>query len=188
MFRTSSSLRTGATAIAAVVAIAGCGSTSSGSSTSAGQPNQAQIQQQIEGAVRFGDCMRSHGVPTFPDPTTSPRAFKMALDPNTEQSPAFHSALTACQHLLPRSGGPSQSPPPSQAQITAELAFARCLRSHGFPRFPDPSSSGQLTYEMLANAGINIHQPAVVRAADACVGVTHGFITRGDVARFVAGH
>jgi hypothetical protein len=41
---------------------------------------------------------------------------------------------------------------------------------------------------MLASAGINIHQPAVVQAADACVGVTHGFINRANIARFVAGH
>ncbi len=40
---------------------------------------------------------------------------------------------------------------------------------------------------MLANAGIDIHQPAVVQAADGCVGVTHGFVTRADIARFVAG-
>ena len=67
------------------------------------------------------------------------------------------------------------------------LAFARCLRSHGFPSFPDPTSSGELTHEMLASAGIDLHQPAVLQAADACVSVTHGVITRADVARFVAG-
>jgi hypothetical protein len=67
------------------------------------------------------------------------------------------------------------------------VAFARCLRNHGFPGFPDPSSGGQLTHEMLATAGINVHQPAALRAADACVSVTHGFITKADVAHFVAG-
>ena len=131
--------------------------------------------------------MRSHGVSNFPDPTTDPRAFKESLNPTTAHSPAFQPAVSACQHLMPR-GGQSQSPRPSQAQITAELAFARCLRSHGFRNFPDPSTTGEITHEMLANAGINIHQPAVVQAADACVGVTHGFLTRADVARFVAGH
>ena len=40
---------------------------------------------------------------------------------------------------------------------------------------------------MLANSGINLHQPAVRQAADACVGVTHGVVTRAVVARFVAG-
>jgi hypothetical protein len=39
---------------------------------------------------------------------------------------------------------------------------------------------------MLANAGINLHLPAVVQAADACVSVTHGLITRASVASFVA--
>ena len=67
------------------------------------------------------------------------------------------------------------------------LAFVRCLRSHGFPSFPDPTSSGALTHEMVANAGINLHQPAVLDAGDACVSVTHGYITKVNVARFVAG-
>jgi hypothetical protein len=40
---------------------------------------------------------------------------------------------------------------------------------------------------MLAQAGINLHQPAVLDAADACVSVTHGVITKAVVARFVAG-
>ena len=132
--------------------------------------------------------MRSHGVSNFPDPTTSPRDFKQALDPTTAHSPVFQPALSACGHLLPRSSGQGQSSPPSHAQIEAEIAFAGCLRSHGFPSFPDPSTTGELTHEMVASAGINIHQPAVVQAADACAGVTHGFITRADIARFVAGH
>jgi len=139
-------------------------------------------------AVRFADCMRSHGVSDFPDPSTSPRQFKETLNPTTAHSPAFAPALSACHHLLPGGGPSSQNPPPSHAQVLAEVAFARCLRGHGFPNFPDPSSTGQLTHEMLANAGINIHQPAVVQAADACVGVTNGFVTRADIARFVAGH
>jgi hypothetical protein len=189
MFRPISTLQAGAAAIAAVTMIAACGSSPSSPSSSSGPPAQAQIQQEQQAAVRFADCMRSHGVSNFPDPSSDPHAFKEALDPTTAHSPAFQPAVSACQYLLPRSGQQNnQSPPPSHAQITAELAFARCLRSHGFPSFPDPSSTGELTHEMLANAGINIHQPAVVQAADACVGVTHGFITRAVVARFVAGH
>jgi hypothetical protein len=129
--------------------------------------------------------MRSHRVPNLPDPTTSPRAFKDAL---TTRSPAFQSAATACQHLLP--GGrleSNQSAGHSQAQIAAMLAFAQCMRSHGFRSFPDPTSTGLVSRQMLANAGINLHQPAVLPAADACVSVTHGMITKADVARVAAG-
>ena len=177
-------------AIGAVsVLTAGCGSNSPSSSKASGSgdaPSQAQIQQEQEDAVAFADCMRSHRVPNFPDPMTAPHEFKESLSPSTAHSPAFQSALSACGHLFPR-GGQNQSPPRSQARIAAALAFARCIRSHGFPSLPDPDSSGDITHEMLANAGINLHQPAVIQAGDACVSVTHGLITRADVARFVAG-
>jgi hypothetical protein len=136
--------------------------------------------------VRFAGCMRSHGVPNLPDPTTSPHEFKNALSQNSG-SPAFQSAETACRHLLPGGGPPSQSAAQSQAHTVALLAFARCLRNHGFPNFPDPNTSGQVTHEMLANAGISLHQPAVLQAADACVSVTHGALTKAAVARFAGG-
>src|SRR5581483_10991839 len=99
--------------------------------------------------------------------------------------PAFQSAEAACRHLLP-DGGAGQSAAKSRVRSAALLAFARCLRSHGFPNFPDPTSGGELTPEMVAEAGINLHQPAVLQAGDACVGVTHGILTRADVARAVS--
>lgn len=132
--------------------------------------------------------MRNHGVPNFPDPPTAanPSAGHTWKDAFTNRSPATMSAEAACAHFMPRSGQHSQTENPSPAQLSAMLAFARCLRSHGFTRFPDPTSAG-LTHQMIANAGINLHQPAVVHAADACVGVTHGVITKAAVARFIAG-
>ena len=192
-------IATSAVAVTALALLAGgCGgsgspgvanvssSTSTSSSSSGGPPTETQLQQAQRDVVRFARCMRSHGVANLPDPTVAPRAFKDAL---STHSPAFQSAYTACGHLLP-AGRPdsSQNTARSRAQTVALLAFARCLRSHGFPNFPDPTSRGQVTREMLANAGIDLHEPAVVQAADACTSVTHGIITRAVVARFVAGH
>jgi hypothetical protein len=181
------------TSVVAVAAlsllVAGCGSgsgpgvanvSSSTSTSSGGLPTQAQIQRDV---IRFAQCVRSHGVP-IPDPTVAPSAFKNAF--NT-QSPAFQSAYTACGHLLPPGRSPSQNTARSHAQTVALLAFARCLRSHGFPSFPDPTSSGAITHQMLATARIDLHQPALVQAADACTSVTHGVITKAIVANFVAG-
>ena len=93
----------------------------------------------------------------------------------------------ACRHLLPASRASRESAAQSRARVTAALAFTRCLRGHGFPRVPDPTSTGELSHEMLAGAGIDVHQPALLRAADACVSVPHGAITKADVARFSAG-
>lgn len=127
--------------------------------------------------------MRSHGVAGLADPP--PYALKAELAPGFH-STAFDAALPDCSHLLP-GGGARETPAHTQAQKAAALAFAACIRSHGFPTFPDPSVTGQLTHEMVAAAGIDVHQPAVLQAGDACVGVSRGFITRAAVARFVAG-
>jgi hypothetical protein len=172
-------LPTVAAAVAAATAITACGSGSPAASSSAGRPTQAQIQQDM---VAFSRCMRTHGVSDFPDPS-SPRRFKTAMDPSKVPAPA----LQACRHLLPAGRAPRQNAAQTRARVAAELAFARCVRSHGFPRFPDPTSTGELSRELLASAGIDIRQTALQRAADACVGVTHGLFTKADVARFAAG-
>ncbi len=170
-------------AIGAATAIAACGSHSTHPSGAARPTSQAQVRQDM---VSFSRCMRSHGVPDFPDPD-SPQRFKAALDPSSSHAPAFQSAETACRHLLPASRASRQSAAQTRARVTAALAFARCLRGRGFPRFPDPTSTGELSHEMLAGAAIDVHQPALLRAADACASVTHGAITKADVARFAAG-
>jgi hypothetical protein len=177
---------------------AGCGggssngvanvSTSTSTSTSAsGAPGasatESQIQRENREADRFAACMRSHGV-SIPDPSVAPHAFKNAFSSN---SPAFRSGFTTCGHFLPPAPRANQRTPPSAAQTAALLAFAHCLRGRGFPGFPDPSSSGELSHEMLATAGIDLHQPALIHAADACTAVTHGVITKAIVAHFVAG-
>jgi hypothetical protein len=168
------------TAIAAATLLAGCG----GGANSSGSPQHLTQAQAQRGVLRYTACVRSHGVPNLPDPGA--RGWKDLLG---SQAPAVLAAEHICTRLVPGFGpsGQSQSPAHSPAQTAAMVAFAGCLRSHGFPSFPDPTSSGELTHEMLANAGIDIHQPAIVQAADACVGVTHGIITKAIVARFVAG-
>jgi hypothetical protein len=76
-----------------------------------GQPpspaQQAKMQQQ---ALKFSACMRSHGVPTFPDPNFG-NGGKIAIhigsgsgiDP---RSPVFQAAQKACASELPGKAGP----------------------------------------------------------------------------------
>jgi hypothetical protein len=71
-----------------------------------GQQTNAQIQADLRNAVRFAGCMRSHGVPNWPDPTNDggrvefPNTFDGSipgLDPN---SPQVMAAVHKCQSLL----------------------------------------------------------------------------------------
>jgi hypothetical protein len=59
----------------------------------------AQRAQRRQALFQFAACMRSHGVPNFPDPGAGAAAIKPGeINPN---SPAFKSALTRCRGLIP---------------------------------------------------------------------------------------
>ena len=66
------------------------------------QQEQQRQEQALPALLKYSQCVRSHGVPNFPDPgqrTQSPVPGKGgAIDSN---SPQFQAALSACQHLLP---------------------------------------------------------------------------------------
>jgi hypothetical protein len=157
---------------------------SGGSPSSHGSPGAA--------AYRYSACMRTHGVTNFQDPqvSTNGNQVKVAIhvDPAITGSPSFKSAQTTCGHLLPGGGPTGVGPSPAQmhARSQALLAFAKCMRQRGFPTFPDPTSQGQLSPEMLTKAGIDLQQPAIKPAAYACLPLTHGLLTRADVNQAVA--
>jgi hypothetical protein len=183
---TVSRLLLAAVAVAAATAIAACGgskppSGSAGSHTSGAGP--------VAEAYKHSACMRSHGVPNFPDPQVHDGGTELSIHitPGITSAPAFKSAQQVCARYLPEGGANVQSASDQRAHTEAMLAFARCLRGHGFPRFPDPTAQGDLNLSMITAAGINLHQPALLRAGFACVGVTHGDITRADVEQAVNG-
>lgn len=155
----------------------GCGG---GSSTTA-----ATAQNGLVALVAYSHCMRSHGLPDFPDPTGSAGIPK---DKIPVGSPQFLVASSACKHLMPAAGlGPQVTAQQTPSRVANALAFARCMRTRGFASFPDPTNQGQLTPEMVTAAGIDLHQPELLRAGLACVTVTHGLLTRAAVERAVNG-
>jgi hypothetical protein len=181
--------------LAGGTAVAGCGGGSSTpgvatiSTTTATTSPSAGGGTQTTGLLAYASCMRSHGVPNFPDPASDAGNEKQAVVSALRgiSNSQAEAAQTACLYLQPHRGG--QLTPAQLAQhLTDLLAFARCMRTHGIANFPDPTSSGQVTHEMLASAGINVHQAGVLPAADTCVSVTHGALTKAAVARFAAGH
>jgi hypothetical protein len=63
------------------------------------QATPAQAAQQRQRGLRFANCMRSHGVPNFPDPKvlSSHDGNQQVYLPGINiQSPAFQSAAKAC--------------------------------------------------------------------------------------------
>ena len=128
------------TVMAAAALLAAACSSSPSSTGSGGSPN-AGGSASSPSALAFSRCMRSHGVPNFPDP---PPSFNGKFPGSSPQqlgiSEARLRAVTgACQSLLPAVRGPA----PLTAQDQQDyLRAAACMRSHGITNFPDPVFSG----------------------------------------------
>jgi hypothetical protein len=157
-------------ALAVAATIAACGSSSlTASSSSTGRGSNATSSK-----LAFSNCMRASGVPNFPDLSSN----RMLIQGNGQtvsvngvsfNAPAYQGARAKCQRDLPPSPPASGS---QQAQQTANgLRFARCMRSHGVPSFPDPkvvSHSGG--NETVYLPGVNSRSPAFQAAAKTCGG------------------
>jgi hypothetical protein len=99
--------------------------------TSAVSSNSAKAQAS---SLAHAECMRSHGVPDFPDP--GPIQIDVSAHPDLDpNSSAFIAAQKACLSLAPGGATGNGVTPAMQA---AALAYSSCMRTHGFPKFPDP--------------------------------------------------
>jgi hypothetical protein len=91
-------------------------------------------------AIAFARCMRSHGVPNYPDPSSSnelpsglPKVIPQAVGVSNSQ---FLAATNACRHLYPKGAQPT--PAENQQTLSRLVKFAQCMRSHGVSNWPDP--------------------------------------------------
>lgn len=150
----------GALAILAAVALgaAACSSPAAGGSGTTTAESAA-----YRANIAFAQCMRTHGVPDFPDPQPGSN-FSVSGEPvgAAAQTPSGKAYLT-CQHLLPN-GSVATSSPVSAQQLAEGVALAQCLRVHGEPAFPDPAVvNGGLSFDFT---GVNT--PQFQAAVSAC--------------------
>ena len=159
------------TAVCALT-IAACGSTSAGHRRTAASTGAF---------LAFSECMRSHGITNFPDPSGRGgiNLDGTNLNPFT---PSFKSAQAACRKLMPGGGPPAHA---SEQQKEQLVATAACMRTHGVTGFPDPTTMQptslqeiQDNYSIAEGIGgdlfllvpktIDVNSPAFKHAANAC--------------------
>ena len=129
---------TPAALVAAALLATGCGSQARSRTATAGTTPTAH-----EKAVKFSECMRSSGVPHFPDP--DPKGdYDFGVDVSRE---VWLKAVDACKALKPPGALSSKRTPKQQA---AGLRFAQCVRENGVADFPDPVNGEPLidTYKI----------------------------------------
>jgi hypothetical protein len=161
-----------------VLVLAGCG----GSTPLAGSGGTSSAPS----AVAYSVCMRSHGVPNFPDPTTNGPVLKADPQQLGVSTARYQLARQGCQHLLPNTGTTQEqgqetqcmtSGTCSQATVQTWMTGLRtlvvCLRSHGVPNWPDPVLTSQgLPHFRYDEAGIDHHSVSTLGKVKTCIRVT----------------
>jgi hypothetical protein len=166
--------RATAALIAAALPLAACGSSGSNGSGS-GSATNADSPASYSKSLQFASCMRTHGVPNFPDPKANgsggmlveATAGTTKVNGVTVNGPAFQSAMQACRSKLPNGGKPEQL---SAARRQQMLDFSKCMRAHGITGFPDPTfgGGGGAQLRLDRSSGINPNSPAFQAAQKAC--------------------
>jgi hypothetical protein len=90
--------------------------------------------------------MRAHGVPNFPNPNSNGYFPKATVSRLAASNPHYQAAQRACA-------------------TSGSFAFARCMRAHGVPAFPNPNRSGYFPKATIARiVARNPHYQTAYRA------------------------
>jgi hypothetical protein len=175
--------------VAAIVATAGlsllaaaCGGSES-STASHGSPNGGGSTTSTS-YVAYSACMRSHGVPAYPDPDSSGQLPKPDAHHLGVSDSRLQSTQEACQRLLPSTGRAvssgsitqcmmAENCPRSLVQhvLNEERSFAQCMRAHGVPNWPDPSTDSRwrpVFAISISKDGFNPYSKPIWAKGNAC--------------------
>ena len=125
---------------------------------------------------KFVQCMHAHGeggiylshVPASPPPPGSTLIVfhGFAIQGADQNSAQFPAAMKTCQQLLPH------GTPPGAAELHQEfiqgVKSAQCMRSHGYPSWPDPMQRSGYNMQPLPPASIDTSSPQFQAAARKC--------------------
>lgn len=126
-----------------------------GGATSGGSGNTPGASARSPSAVAYSACMRAHGVPRFPDPSSDGQVPKVAPQQLGISSSQLQGAQHACQDLYPNSDGSlnvalhqceetGDCPAAIVQQVMTQLrSFSQCMRARGVPLWPDPVLDSQ---------------------------------------------
>ncbi len=134
-----------------------------GAATTASTPAAQQLSPE-EMAVKFAECMRSHGVqmddPVGPDG-------RISLNIKGTDKGKMQQAQQACRQYNPMT---NKSGPQDPQAAERQQKFAECMRSNGVEQFPDPKPGQR---GILINKEIG-DDPDFKTAQEACQDILGG--------------
>jgi hypothetical protein len=134
-----------------LLAGAGCSAAGEGraASTTTREPDVAALWHELV------VCARANGMPNLPDPQVDSNG--EAQFPGGDPPEPPKSVERACRSIGERPAAARREHEQTPADAATLLRFARCMREHGLPDFPDPGADGQFQFAGT-NAGRELKQ------------------------------
>ena len=164
--------RPAASVVLFALLVAGCGG---GGAQTQAPSRAATYQRLVAGYVDYARCARAHGMPNLPDPQVD--------DQGNDHYPTLgasgswrwpQSVLTGCAsvwrrvHAIRDQFDSFAKQRFSPGDFRSAQTFARCIRRHGFPTFPDPDPSGRSSAPMPPGFSKLNPSPQALAAIHAC--------------------
>ncbi len=146
----------------ALVALLGClGLLAAGCGGSSAPITQ---QQKVSSYVAYAACLNKHGV-QVEAARTGGLVWEAAPGVPGPRSPQALAAERDCKALVPTGWYQAPSAAQNAENLALMLRWAKCMRAHGVPNFPDPTSQG---IRISPSSGINPNSPAFLAAQKRC--------------------
>lgn len=165
--------------LAAGLGLSACGeepSTDPGTASPAAQGDAGAAGDTTDPLVKYSACMRSNGVPAFPDPVNGQLQIQGRkggdLDPTSK---VFQDAQQACKALEP--AGLANGGGQGGEQQDAMLKFVGCMRENGVPNFPDPQPDGRMLLD--PSSGVDPQSAEFKAAQEECRTLLPGGVAPG---------
>ena len=174
-----------AMALIGLLATACGGGSSPAASATGGSASATGGSTREQAALGYARCMRSNGVPDFPDPDSNgnfnlgnnqPGSGSKGSGSNSGSSressvsPQETAANQVCNHLL--NVGTQLNAAQTQHTLSQLVKYAQCMGAHGVPSFPDPHTTNGgigvpsgIGFDM---SGIDLNSPQYRSADQAC--------------------
>ncbi len=147
-------------AVVVVLLVAGC-SAPGGRVAPTATTSTQDVAAVVHELVR---CARANGMPNLPDPQIDANG-QPHFPENTPEPP--QSVRRACQSIFDRLPVQPGDRGANTAAVPALVRFAKCIREHGFPAFPDPQADGSFRASELPQ-GVKPGNPPFDAALRAC--------------------
>jgi len=151
--------------VALLAGCAGPGTSGQGAAGASGPAVNANDQKAIYQEI--AQCLRAHGQPGFPDPVQDANG-----DWGFPQSAGKPSAPAACESLFRQARSVNETlstpGPPTLAGLAKLRRFAKCMRQHGLPDFPDPTPGGR--FELPGRYALPAGRQLIAGPMRACPG------------------